>query len=53
VTLLCVVGAVLPDETSAQEIDFGKVDKFESLASGTLQRRQKLFWMMASGMSSY
>jgi hypothetical protein len=25
VTLLCVVGAVLPDETSAQEIDFGKV----------------------------
>jgi hypothetical protein len=36
VTLLCAVTAVLPEETPAQEIDFGKVDKFESLASGTL-----------------
>jgi hypothetical protein len=34
--VLCVVAAVPPGETSAQEIDFGKVDKFESLASGTL-----------------
>jgi hypothetical protein len=37
VTLLGAVAAVLPEETSAQEIDFGKVDKFESLASGTLR----------------
>jgi hypothetical protein len=33
--VLCA--AVVPaEETSAQEIDFGKIDKFESLASGTL-----------------
>ena len=36
VALLCAVAAVLPEETSAQDIDFGKVDKFESLATGTL-----------------
>ena len=35
--VLCAVAAVPSEETSAQEIDFGKVDKFESLASGTLQ----------------
>ena len=34
--LLCAVAAVLPEATSAQDIDFGKVDKFESLATGTL-----------------
>src|SRR6516165_2654250 len=34
--VLCAVPAVPLGETSAQEIDFGKVDKFESLASGTL-----------------
>ncbi len=28
---------VLPHQSSAQEIDFGKVDKFESLATGTLR----------------
>ena len=37
VMLLGAVAVVLPEETSAQEIDFGKVDKFESLASGTLR----------------
>jgi hypothetical protein len=36
VMLLGAEAVVLPEETSAQEIDFGKVDKFESLASGTL-----------------
>jgi hypothetical protein len=35
--LLGAVAVVLPEETSAQEIDFGNVDKFESLASGTLR----------------
>ena len=34
VTLLGAVAAVLPEETSAQEIDFGKVDKFEVLGVG-------------------
>jgi hypothetical protein len=37
VLLLGAVAVVLPEETSAQEIDFGNVDKFESLASGTLR----------------
>src|ERR1700728_4796906 len=37
VALLSAVVAVLPEEITAQEIDFGKVDKFESLASGTLR----------------
>jgi hypothetical protein len=36
VTLLFAVAAFLPEKTSAQEIDFGKLDKFESFASGTL-----------------
>ena len=36
VTLLFAVAAFLPETTSAQEIDFGKLDKFESFASGTL-----------------
>ena len=36
VTLLFAVAAFLPKKTSAQEIDFGKLDKFESFASGTL-----------------
>lgn len=35
-TLLCTALGVLSQETSAQEIDFGKIDKFESLATGTL-----------------
>ena len=34
VMLLGAVAVVLPEETSAQEIDFGKIDKFESVASG-------------------
>jgi len=34
--VLSALAAALPEETSAQEIDFSKVDKFESLASGTL-----------------
>lgn len=29
-------GTIQPSATSAQEIDFGKIDKFESLGSGTL-----------------
>jgi hypothetical protein len=37
VTLMYAVAAILPQDTSAQEIDFGKIDKFESLASGILQ----------------
>jgi hypothetical protein len=37
VTLLFAVAAFLPEKTSAQEIDFGKLDKFESFASGTLR----------------
>ena len=36
-TLLRAEVVVLPGETAAQEIDFGKVDKFELLASGTLR----------------
>jgi hypothetical protein len=36
VTLPFAVAAFLPEKTSAQEIDFGKLDKFESFASGTL-----------------
>ena len=35
-TMLCTALGVLSQETSAQEIDFGKIDKFESLATGTL-----------------
>ena len=35
--VLCAVAAALPDGTSAQEIDFSKVNKFESLGSGTLR----------------
>ena len=34
--LLCTGGAPLPEAANAQEIDFGKIDKFESLATGTL-----------------
>ena len=34
VMLLGAVAVVLPEETSAQEIDFGKVDKFEILGLG-------------------
>ena len=34
VMLLGAVAVVLPEETSAQEIDFGKVDKFEVLGLG-------------------
>ncbi len=37
VTLLCAAVAVLPEATSAQAIDFGKINKFESLATGTLR----------------
>jgi hypothetical protein len=36
VTLPFAVAAFLPEKTFAQEIDFGKLDKFESFASGTL-----------------
>ncbi len=34
--LLCAMVGVLPTSAPTQEIDFGKIDKFESLASGTL-----------------
>ncbi len=34
--LVCAAAMVLPHQSSAQEIDFGKIDKFESLATGTL-----------------
>ncbi len=34
-TLVCAANMVLSQQTSAQEIDFGKIDKFESLATGT------------------
>jgi hypothetical protein len=33
---LACVGVFQPTATSAQETDFGKIDKFESLGSGTL-----------------
>jgi hypothetical protein len=42
VTLLFAVAALLPEKTSAQEIDFGKLDKFESFrAPCMLARHQK------------
>ena len=34
--LLCA-GALVSEAVSAQQIDFGKIDKFESLATGTLR----------------
>lgn len=34
---LCVATAVLPSEGCAQEIDFSKIDKFETLSTGTLR----------------
>jgi hypothetical protein len=34
--LLCAGAAPVPGAANAQEIDFGKIDKFESLATGTL-----------------
>jgi len=37
VTVLCAAVAVLPEATSAQEIDFDKINKFESVATGTLR----------------
>ena len=44
VTLLFAVAAFLPKKTSAQEIDFGKLDKIQFLshrAPCTLARHQK------------
>jgi hypothetical protein len=35
--LACVAAAVLSTGVRSKEIDFGKIDKFESLASGTLR----------------
>jgi hypothetical protein len=34
--LLCGEAACVPEAAYAEEIDFGKIDKFESLATGTL-----------------
>ncbi len=34
--LVCAAAMDLPHQSSAQEMDFGKIDKFESLATGTL-----------------
>ena len=34
--VLCAIAAALPKEAFAQETDFSKIDKFETLASGTL-----------------
>jgi len=34
--LLFAAVLLLPDKTSAQQFDFGKIDKFESLGTGTL-----------------
>jgi len=34
--LLFATAGLLPDKTSAQQIDFGRIDKFESLGTGTL-----------------
>ena len=35
---LLLLAAVIPlRQTSAQEVDFGKIDKFESLVTGTLR----------------
>jgi hypothetical protein len=34
--LLCAGGALSPDNACGQEINFGKIDKFESLGTGTL-----------------
>jgi hypothetical protein len=34
--LLCAVAAPVLETAYAEEIDFGKIDKFESLATGTL-----------------
>jgi len=36
VALLCAVPVLLPARICAQEIDFGQIDKFESLGTGTL-----------------
>jgi len=35
-TLLCTGAALISDHAYAQEIDFGQINKFESLATGTL-----------------
>jgi len=34
--LLCVRAILLPDNAHAQELDFGQINKFESLGTGTL-----------------
>jgi hypothetical protein len=34
--LLCAGAATVSEAVYAEEIDFGKIDKFESLATGTL-----------------
>ncbi len=34
--LVCAAAMDLPRQSSAQEMDFGKINKFESLATGTL-----------------
>jgi len=36
VALLCAAVVLLPAKVGAQEIDFGQIDKFESLGTGTL-----------------
>jgi hypothetical protein len=35
--MVCVAAAVLPSEGRAQEINFSKIDKFETLSNGTLR----------------
>jgi hypothetical protein len=35
-TLLCAAAAMLPVTACAQEIEFGKIDRFETLGTGTL-----------------
>jgi hypothetical protein len=53
--LLCAGGAPVSETAYAQEIDFGQIDKFESLGTGTLQwvRHQKPLSMMVSDTSLY
>ncbi len=34
--LVCATAAVLPEVVPAQEIDFDKIDKFESVVTGSL-----------------
>jgi hypothetical protein len=36
-TVLCIGIAIMPASVAAQEIDFGKIDKFESVGTGTLE----------------